>query len=153
MDPTITMLDRIIAAAGRRLELVTAEPVASPALADLSDAWRKTAAGPMVDWTRIRGLLDWITGDAEKTAIAIQTPPPRSGLPMLDALLAGIAEKLADDADLERPRWAASVPPLQEPWLPPGTPRMIAAARAATPPQLAARGICIAAHDLWRTHA
>lgn len=67
---------------------------------------------------------------------------------MLDALLAGIAEELADDAGLERPRWTASVPPLQEPWFPP--PRMIAAARAATPPQLAARRIYIAACDLWR---
>jgi transcriptional regulator with XRE-family HTH domain len=150
MDPTVTMLHRVIAAAGRRLDISATTATEQRSIADLSDAWSESPAGPRIDWTRIRGLLDWLYGDRERTAQAIELPPTRSGLPMLDSLLAGIAEKSADDAGLERPRWAMKVPALSVPWLPPGTPRMIAAARRATPRQLAVRNIWLAELDLWR---
>ena len=68
----------------------------------------------------------------------------------MDALLAGIAEKLCDDAGLPRPGWARRVPGVAMPWISPGTPRMQAAAGAGTPPQLAARNIFVRADSLWR---
>jgi hypothetical protein len=150
MDPTVTMLHRVISAAGHRLDICATAATGQRSIADLADAWSESPAGPGVDWTRIRGLLDWLDGNRERTAQAIEMPPARSGLPMLDSLLAGIAEKLADDAGLERPRWAVKVPALRAPWLSPGTPRMVAAARTATPWQLAERNIWLAEHDLWR---
>jgi hypothetical protein len=150
VDPTVTMLHRVIAAAGYRLDISATTATDRRSIADLADAWSESPAGPRIDWTRIRGLLDWLYGDRERTAQAIELPPARSGLPMLDSLLAGIAEKLADDAGLERPRWARKVPALSVPWLPPGTPRMVAAARRSTPRQLAELNIWLAELDLWR---
>ncbi len=76
--------------------------------------------------------------------------PPLSGSGFMDALLAGIAEKACDDAGVPRPGWARRVPGVAMPWISPGTPRMQAAARAGTPPQLAARNIFVRADSLWR---
>ncbi len=89
----------------------------------------------------------------EQVETAIARRPPKSGSLMVDALLAGIAEKLADDAGLLRPSWTRHVPVLSEEWLSPGTPRMQAAFRAATPPQLLRRGLLIDARSLWRDRA
>ena len=38
----------------------------------------------------------------------------------MDGLLAGIAEKLADDQGVPRPAWTADVPRLRQPWTPRG---------------------------------
>ncbi|MBK5223916.1 MAG: hypothetical protein JJE52_13805 [Acidimicrobiia bacterium] len=76
-------------------------------------------------------------------------PPPCTGTP-LDSMLAGIAEKLADDAGLPRPRWTEAVPALAEPWVRPGTPRMVDAAHTHAPAQLLKRKIHLAEDDLWR---
>jgi transcriptional regulator with XRE-family HTH domain len=114
MDPTVTMLHRVIAAADPRLDITATTATDQRSIADLADGWSQSPAGPRIDWTRIRGLLDWLYGNRE------------------------------------RPRWAMKVPPLSVPWLPPGTPRMVAAARRATPWQLAERDIWLAEHDLWR---
>ena len=150
-DPTLTMLDRIAAAAGRRLELAD-RSLPSPSLAGLAER-AISCPGRRVDWTRIRGLLDWLRERPDRVARAIDDPPPRTGDQRLDALLAGIAEKVADDADVARPRWCGAVPGLEKPWEAPGTPRMRAAAAAAVPPQLAARNIWLAERDLWRGRA
>jgi hypothetical protein len=58
---------------------------------------------------------------------------------------------LANDADLTRPHWCAGVPPLEERWYAPGTPRMVARAAAAAPPQFRARNIRLSSEELWRT--
>ena len=79
-------------------------------------------------------------------------PPPRTGT-VIDALLAGIAEKVAADHGLAAPRWARSVPPLRTPWSPPGTPRMIAKAEKTTPEPFRQRRIILAEQDLWRARA
>jgi transcriptional regulator with XRE-family HTH domain len=155
-DPTLTMLARLIAASGRHLSVtVDSQPSRSTGLAieALTDAYIPDPKGRKVDWTRLRGFLDQIRMHSELAADAIEAPPARTGDAAFDALLAGIAEKIADDAGIPRPRWTRSVPPAPAPWTAPGTPRRIAQARAQTPTQLAARNIYLAAHDRWRDTA
>ena len=152
-DPTLTMLARLVAATGRRLrlDLEAEEPRGrQPRITALADACTLTADGRKVDWTRIRGVLDQIASHPALAGEAIATPPVRTGDAALDALLAGVAEKVADDHGLPRPRWARSVPPAPIAWETPGTPARIRRARDQAPPQLAARNIWLAAGDLWR---
>jgi hypothetical protein len=121
-----------------------------PAIELSAGAWR---SGGTINWTRLRGFLDQVAARPELAAAAIEDPPPRTGDAAFDALLAGIAEKVADDAGVPRPRWTRSVPPAPEAWTSPGTPSRVKQARAAAPPQLAARNIWLAAKDLWRNAA
>ena len=150
MDPTIGMLDRLLDAAGHDLEL-SARRSHQGRLGALADAWRVHADGSdRPDWTRLRAFLDYLWLQPERTRAAIADKPDPSGSPLLDNLLAGMAEKLSDEAELERPSWTDKVPGMTEPWCTPGTPRMQAAARSATPPQLAARGLTLSSNSLWR---
>lgn len=151
----MTMLSRLIAASGLDLSVTLSERSLPRAVAieDLVEAFTPDAKIRKVDWTRLRGFLDQLTDHPELTAAAIESPPPRTGDAPFDALLAGIAEKLADDAGIPRPRWTRSVPPSPTPWDSPGTPARIKRARAQSPTQLAARNIWLAAHDLWRDAA
>lgn len=150
LDPTTGMLDRLVEAAGCRLELAAVR-VPVPRLADLVDAWGVDPLGQdRPDWTRLRGFLDYLAEHPRQVGVALAAPPLPSGSGFMDALLAGIAEKLCDDAGVPRPGWARRVPGVAMPWISPGTPRMQAAARAGTPPQLAARNIFVRADSLWR---
>lgn len=128
MDPTIGMLDRLLRAAGRELELTTKRPSlpAPLSLADLTDAWSRTPVGDRPDWPRLRALLDWLAlhPDGLRAALAPTPPPSRSA--MQDALLAGIADTLADDHGLRRPSWTRAANRfLSTPWETPGTARTL----------------------------
>ena len=149
MDPTIGMLRRLLGATQTALEL-SPRPCPALSLARLADAWSSTPSGDSIDWTRLRATLDEMALHPDALPSAIDTPPPRSGSARLDALLAGIAEKLADDAGLPRPPWTRSVPALAEPWDAPGTPRIVTRARAHAPEQFSARNIFLSAAELWR---
>lgn len=124
-------------------------------LADLADAWQRSKWGDMIDWTRLRCFLDFLQLHPESVDAATREPPRFSGCALLDNLLAGMAEKLCDDAQLPRPAWTSGVARLDSPWVTPGTPRVQAIAHAETPPQLTARGVTLAQSSLWRdrTHA
>lgn len=150
MDPTFTMLERVLAAAGKHLEAYCASVPERPALAQLVDAYDPQAPGTKIDWARLRGFLDWLELHPDRIEEAIEMPPPRTGA-VIDALLAGIAEKVATDHGLGAPRWARSVPALKETWLPPGTPRMISRAEEHTPEPFRRRHIVLAEQDLWRS--
>ncbi|WP_165549725.1 helix-turn-helix domain-containing protein [Kribbella speibonae] len=151
-DPTLTMLSRLIAATGRQLSIAMDGP---PGLSidSLTEAYSPDSPVRKVNWPRLRGFLDQLLAHPGLTADAIESPPRRTGDAAFDALLAGIAEKLADDAGIPRPRWTRSVPPAPTPWEAPGTPARVQRARAQAPAQLAARNIWLAAHDLWRDAA
>ena len=82
---------------------VSAHPLPTLSLARLADARSDTPWGETIDWTRLRATLDELMLHPEAVEAAITTPPARSGSARLDALLAGVAEKLADDAALPRP--------------------------------------------------
>jgi hypothetical protein len=150
MDPTVGMLHRILAAAGEDLEMTT-KPAsrARPSLAALADAYIATAAGERPDWTALRAFVDYLALHPEETAAAI-APQPHAKSRLMRALLAGIAEKVADDSALRRPGWTWTAPKMSPEWELPGTPRMRAQRRAHTPRQLLDRGLVIDESSLWR---
>ena len=153
VDPTTAMLRRLLAAAGHELRLEAAPLPAprAPELADLADAVLPGATvGDRPDWTRLRAFLDHLAQQPEQVATAIARRPPASGSVLLDALLAGTAEKVADDAGIPRPAWTADVAAIDPPWCAPGTPRMQARFHDEAPQQLLDRGIAVDAGSLWR---
>lgn len=103
-----------------------------------------------VSWTSARALLDWLRHHPERVSATIARAPSPSIADYKRNLLAGIAEKLADDSGLPRPSWTADVSPDGAGWAHPGTPLMQSRWEAATPPQLATRHIILAAESLWR---
>ena len=152
VDPTVGMLARLLSAAGRELQLGTHRQP-GPEIAELADAWSRGPRGDRPDWTRLRAFLDQLARHPEQRGPATLRRPAPSGSAMLDALLAGVAEKICDDAGLPGPTWARAVPALPEPWSNPGTPAMKEAIAAATPRALAKRGLSIDEASLWREPA
>jgi len=152
VDPTVGMLARLLSAAGRQLELST-HRTPGPEIADLADAWSRGPRGDRPDWTRLRAFLDQLARHPEQKGPAMLRRPASSGSAVLDTLLAGIAEKICDDAGLPRPTWARAVPPLPKPWSTPATPAMREAIATATPHELAKRGLSIDERSLWREPA
>ncbi len=65
-------------------------------------------------------------------------------------LLAAIAEKLADEARIQRPGWTKKVAALESPWEAPATPRRRALNAENTPAHFAARRITMPERAIWR---
>ncbi|HYI60314.1 MAG TPA: hypothetical protein VEW93_00760 [Acidimicrobiales bacterium] len=149
VDPSIGTLARIVDAAGYelRIEAIRRGAAPRPSLADTADAWANRKGRLRLDWTRWRLLLDQLALHPKLVPEAIYRTPWPTGEPVVDALLAAVAEKLADDAGLPRPAWTEAVPSLDEPFRPP-TAR--AAPGRGVPAQLAARGLMIDVESLWR---
>ena len=149
IDPSVHTLERILNAAGFDLVIgaVRRGTPQHPGLADLTGAWSLHHGIVRLQWPRWRGLIDRLALHPELVAEAIYPIPPPAGHRVVDALIAAIAEKLADDAKLRRPSWTASVPGLVEPYRP-QTARPILG--RSVPEQLAARGLLIDTESLWR---
>lgn len=151
IDPTWGTLRKLFGALGEDIGLQRRRAEIGPQVADLTDAWSTDRAGQdQPDWTELRAFLDFLSRHPDSAGHAVRATPPTSGSAFFDNLLAGIAEKVADDASIPRPAWTKRVRPLTERWESPGTPRLRARAAARTPPQLAARRILIPAASLWR---
>jgi transcriptional regulator with XRE-family HTH domain len=148
-DPTVTMLERLLGATGARLVTDIAVSNNPPTLAALATAVDKPGVRLRIDWTRLRGFVDWTTQHPELVAASIADPPARTGTP-LDAILAALAEQLADDNGIARPRWTRTIGPCAHEWSPPMTPRMRAAAMAATPEPFRRRNLILAKTALFR---
>lgn len=152
-EPRWDTLVRLLRATGRSLD--SAEPRALPIirLADLTTHWRTLRSGRHEpDWTSLRTFADRLHLHPELTAAAIIPTPKRSGSKYYDSLLAGIAEKCADDAGIRRPAWTKTRPALDTPWEGLGTPQMLRRNREQAPPQFRARGLHISESTIWRTH-
>lgn len=145
VSPSAETIDRLLLACG--LERKDA-PANIPSIASLNDAWNEETARP--DWTRIRALLDTLDLHPEYRSAATIEQPEISDYPVMNNLLAGIAETIADLEGYRPPQWARQIEPLSQEWSPPGTPRMLEARRAATPPRLATRRIVVDRESLWR---
>ena len=150
IDPTIRMLGRILDACGHllRLDAVPAGTATTPALADLADATTRSPAGERPDFTRLRSFLDYLALHPEAVHRAI-TAAPRTDSRLMRALLAGIAEKLADDHGLARPGWTWTAPKIKPEWSP-ATPRMRNRLRDRAPRQLLDRGLVVDEESLFR---
>jgi transcriptional regulator with XRE-family HTH domain len=151
-DPTITMLQRLLGAAGSTLLLDLADDEGSPTLAALSTAADASGERLRIDWTRLRGFADWATSHADELPAALADPPARTGTP-LDAILAAFAEQLAHDHGIAVPRWTRSVGRLPSEWSAPATPRMRAEAAASTPEAFRRRNIILSRSALFRAAA
>src|ERR1019366_7853008 len=97
LDPTFGMLRRLLEAAGQDLRLRSIRRPPSqrgPVLAELMDAWVESPE-EHPDWTKLRSFLDDLALHPDRVETAIIRRPAKSPSPVLDTLLAGIAEKLA----------------------------------------------------------
>jgi transcriptional regulator with XRE-family HTH domain len=148
VDPTIETIERILDAAGYDLQFRVVRHGCNPGphLGNLADAWTTREGRLRLDWTRWRTLLDQLALHPDLTPEAIYVPPPPAGNRVVDALMAAVAEKLADDANLRRPSWTATAPSLDEPFRPPVRRNV----DMDVPSQLAARGLMIDMGSLWR---
>jgi transcriptional regulator with XRE-family HTH domain len=151
-DPTITMLERLLAATGSRLVMDTTPDDSSPTLATLATAADSIEGRLRIDWTRLRGFADWSARHPDDIPAAIADPPARTGTP-LDAILAAFAEQLAIDHEIALPRWTRAVGALRDAWSPPATPRMQEAAAATTPDPFRRRNLVLARSALFRQAA
>jgi transcriptional regulator with XRE-family HTH domain len=152
VDPTIGMLQRLLDAVGSELRM-SAEKIPSgstPAIAELADAWKENEDRP--DWTRLRAFLDYLALNPGCVERSLIRKPPHSKSDVLDAMLAGIAQKVAEDHDLRPPTWTSRVPSPKHEWLPFGTDRMRSRWRELTPPQLLQRRIVLDGTSLWRDY-
>jgi hypothetical protein len=120
-------------------------PAIAPSLTERPGDW------PDLDWTWIRGVVDWVRLHPEATQDAISIPPHSDATSHTQNLLAAIAEKIADDAKLPRPRWthaiSASKRPLKRSI---GTTRMVERDRARAPEQFRNRNIWLAKEEFFR---
>ena len=149
IDPTVSTLERILNAAGfeLRLEAVRSDVQRSASLADVSHAWSTRSGELRLDWTAWRSFLDRLDLHPELVPEAIYAVPSPTGERIVDALLAGVAEKIADDAGLPRPLWTERAPSLDHEFRPQlARPRV----EHQVPPQLAARGLMVDTESLWR---
>lgn len=149
IDPTVQTLARIFNAAGFDLTIGAVRSGTSHGsqLASVADAWSLHRGRLRLEWVRWRGLLDQLTQNPKLIPEAIYLAPPPSGHPVVDALLAAVAEKLADDVGSPRPAWTFTTPVLDEPYRPPVA-RQIEG--RPIPRQLLARGLMIDTESLWR---
>ncbi len=149
-DVTVGMLARLLAATGNELNIF---PTPGPRIVDLTDAWTPGRREPVdgVNFVRLRSFIDYLRLNPAHTGAAIATPPQRTGSLFMDSLLAGIAETLADGADIEWPSWTSHVPGLDQPYIAPGPARIQKLATAHTSRPLQARGLVIDDCSLWRT--
>jgi transcriptional regulator with XRE-family HTH domain len=149
-DAGIGTLTKLLDAAGFELTGSLRRRATKP---KVTMAGLAAGAGESPDWTQLRGAIDWLLEHPSELRAALRTRPAPTGQAHMDTLIAGIAEKLADDAKLPRPPWTKLVPPAPETWLPMGTPRMLERWRRSTPPQLRARNLVVDAESLWRHEA
>lgn len=153
-DPTFGTLSRLLDAAGFMLETSLRPHPRSVQLrvqiADLTRAWARHGGNDEPDWTAFRAALDLLRQHPQDISAAIRRKPRPSGSAAVDALVAGITDKLADHAGLPRPAWTAKVAGLAQEWSLPGTMRMLEQWRRTTPPQLQARNLVVARETLWR---
>lgn len=149
VDPSVGTLERILDAAGFDLSIIARRKTDPhrPSLAGLVDAWTTHRGQTELHWPNWRALLDDLTLHPELVPEAIYLPPWPAGEPVIDALLAAIAEKLADDAGLPHPSWTEHAPVLAEAYDPPVARNV---RDRVIPPQLAARSLMIDTESLWR---
>jgi transcriptional regulator with XRE-family HTH domain len=151
LDPKLSTVEKLLSALGQTLGLSRRRTKSVPRLAELADAWSLDASGgEEPDWTRLRAFVDYLFRHPEDAHASILAAPASSGSPLLDNLIAGMAEKIADDNALHRPAWTKRVVALSAPWEGMGTARTRAAARAMTPPQFASRNVFVPAESIWR---
>lgn len=148
-DPTLTMLGRLVNAAGNDLVVESRPREDRLTLAELATACSEDAGRLKIDWTRLRAFVDRVEQHPESLSNAIADPPVPT-VPLLNAILAAVAEQLADEHDIERPQWTRAFGRLAEPWSPPSTPRMRESFAESTPEAFRRRNLVLSRSALFR---
>lgn len=146
------MLGRLVDAAGSSLVIESRPRDDRVTLAELATAVDENAGRLKIDWTRLRGFVDWVEHHPDELAEAI-ADPPASTVPLLNVILAALAEQLADERGSQRPRWTRAFGPLEKPWSPPSTPRMRAAFEETAPEPFRRRNLVLSRSALFRAVA
>jgi hypothetical protein len=116
-DPTFGMLTRLLAAAGHELHATSRARHDAPAtLASIPTAVEAGSDRLRIDWTRLRAFADWCRRHPGDVGAAIADPPRRTGT-AFDAILAAVAELLAERSGVSTPPWTRSVPMVGGSWL------------------------------------
>lgn len=149
-DPSLTMLRRLVHAAGSSLVVESRPRGDRFTLAELATAVDERAGRFKMDWTRIRGFVDWVEQHPNRLEEAI-ADPPASTVHLLNVILAALAEQLATEHDTQRPRWTRAFGPLDESWSPPSTPRMLARFEESAPEPFRRRNIALPRSTLFRS--
>jgi transcriptional regulator with XRE-family HTH domain len=149
-QPRWSTLEKIFVVLGRTL-VASGDGDEQPRLSDLSNAWTVDSTGTHhPEWVKLRGLADHLRRHPALVARAILPEPPRSQSELIDVLLAAIAEKLADDHGITRPRWTRSRPPLAQSWSVPTRSSRRESDSLSIPPQFLERGLLIPESAIWR---
>jgi hypothetical protein len=94
------MLGRLVEAAGNNLVVESRPREDRLTLAELATAFDEDAGRLRIDWTRLRAFVDRVEQHPEDLAEAI-ADPPASTVPLLNTILAALAEQLSDEYDIE----------------------------------------------------
>ena len=151
-DPTLTMLGRLVHAAGNSLVIESRPRENRLTLAELATAYSEEVGRLKIDWTRLRAFVDRVEQHPEKLSDAIADPPTPT-VPLLNAILAALAEQLADEHGIEHPRWTRAFGRLAEPWFPPSTPRIRDSFEQSTPEAFRRRNLVLPRSALFRSAA
>jgi transcriptional regulator with XRE-family HTH domain len=150
VSPSFETVQRLLAVCGQELDMA-ATPADTPSIATLANAWEPEPSGDTrPDWTRLRNFLDHLALHPEQQKAATVHKPPPSGSPVMDNLLAAVAETIDDAAGYRPHPWTKEVEPLDCEWSLPGTPLMKEARKASTPARFARRGLIVDEESLWR---
>lgn len=135
------LADRADPAADVPLEALWPAAITGPHLADVT-------VDTGVPYRNLRNVIDWTARHPRFAHRAIVDCPAPTGSAGIDSLLAGIAETIADDHHLSRPRWTAGIPPAR---LEVGGLIDLTGPRGhEVPAPLAARGLGFTRETFWR---
>lgn len=140
-DPAYSTVVRILDAAGFRL------PEPEPSIPTIAEA---AVGGDEIDWTMLRSVADLAERDPSSVQLLIGAEPPGETHRTARTILAAVAAHLAEQAEVRTPAWVRHTPPLDEPWHPDGTPRMVQRTKAETPPAVARFNVWLRASALHR---
>ena len=152
--PRWSTMQRLTHALGLDPSFTATQVTATYTLATVAKDWMKSPSRTgEPDWTSLRSFTDQLSLHPELSNLAIRQRPPRTGSPLVDNLLAAIAEKIAHDCGFRRPAWTRNVEPLASPWESQGTPRKRSTARTRTPIEFSRRGLFLDPVAIWRKNA
>jgi transcriptional regulator with XRE-family HTH domain len=140
-DPAYSTVIRLLDAAGFKV------PDPEPAVPTLAEA---TPGDGTLDWTMLRSVTDLAERDPSTVRLMIGAEPSPTTDPIARTILAAVAAFLAEQARIRPPAWARHTPPLDRPWHPEGTPRMIRQTMNETPPTVARYNVWLRASVLRR---
>ena len=147
-EPTIPVLERMIAASGHRLTLGLEPDTRLFRLSDLAIEIRQAAGDP----ERLRLVFEFLRGaqeDGHPLLMLVSREPDSTGDPRFDALLAAVAEDLCVHAKLEAPGWVHDERRFLEGfWWVSGLASARARALVHAPASYRRRGVMLERHDL-----